>query len=81
MLISVITGVAAGALHVVGGADHLVAMAPSGIRRPRSALKNGLAWGIGHSTGVLILSSFAILIKDLVFMIDQLIKSGMESDT
>ena len=64
MLISVITGVAAGALHVVGGADHLVAMAPSGIRRPRSALKNGLAWGIGHSTGVLILSSFAILIKD-----------------
>jgi len=27
-------------------------------------LRNGLAWGIGHSAGVLILSSFAILIKD-----------------
>tara|TARA_Y100001968_G_scaffold301742_1_gene314341 strand:- start:444 stop:1115 length:672 start_codon:yes stop_codon:yes gene_type:complete len=64
MIISVITGIAAGALHVVGGADHLVAMAPSGIRHPRAALRNGLAWGIGHSAGVLILSSFAILIKD-----------------
>ena len=28
MLISLLTGIAAGAVHVVGGADHLVAMAP-----------------------------------------------------
>ncbi len=64
MLISVLTGIAAGALHVIGGADHLVAMAPSGIRHPRKALKSGLAWGVGHSAGVLILSGFAILLKD-----------------
>ena len=65
MLISIITGVAAGALHVVGGVDHLVAMAPVAMRHPRIALRNGLAWGLGHSTGVLLLSSIAILVKDL----------------
>ena len=64
MLISIFTGLAAGALHVVGGADHLIAMAPSGIRTPKQALRDGLAWGVGHSTGVLFLSSLAILIKD-----------------
>ena len=66
MLISVITGFAAGAVHVVSGADHLVAMAPTSMRSPRSALRDGLAWGVGHSTGVLILSAIGILAKDLI---------------
>ncbi len=65
MLISTLTGLIAGALHVVSGADHLVAIAPSSMGHPRSALKNGWAWGLGHSTGVLVLSLLAILIKDL----------------
>ena len=64
MLISVLTGLAAGGMHVLGGADHLVAMAPSAIRHPKLALREGLAWGLGHSMGVLILSALAILIKD-----------------
>jgi hypothetical protein len=66
MLISVLTGFAAGAVHVVSGADHMVAMAPSSIRKPRVALYEGLAWGIGHSAGVLILSILGILAKDLI---------------
>ncbi len=65
MLISIITGIAAGAIHVVGGVDHLVAMAPVATRHPRTALRNGLAWGLGHSAGVLLLSTLAILVKDL----------------
>ncbi|WP_320677235.1 hydantoin utilization protein A [Prochlorococcus sp. MIT 1300] len=65
MLISVLTGFAAGALHVVGGADHLVAMAPSSLKSPAKALKGGMAWGLGHSTGVLLLSGLAILFKDI----------------
>ena len=60
------TGFAAGAVHVVSGADHMVAMAPSSVRKPREALINGFAWGIGHSTGVLILSIFGILARDLI---------------
>tara|TARA_Y100001968_G_scaffold7127_1_gene6140 strand:- start:275 stop:943 length:669 start_codon:yes stop_codon:yes gene_type:complete len=66
MLISALTGFAAGAVHVVSGADHMVAMAPSSLRRPRSALINGLAWGIGHSAGVVILSILGLLAKDLI---------------
>ncbi len=66
MLISILTGFAAGAVHVVSGADHMVAMAPASIKKPRVALSEGLAWGIGHSAGVLILSILGILAKDLI---------------
>ena len=66
MLISVLTGFAAGAVHVVSGADHMVAMAPSAMQKPRLALMDGLGWGVGHSAGVLILSLLGILAKDLI---------------
>ncbi len=66
MVISILTGFAAGAVHVVSGADHMVAMAPSSVRKPRVALINGLAWGIGHSVGVLILSIFGIMARDVI---------------
>ncbi len=66
MMISIVTGIAAGALHVLGGADHLVAITPAALQEPKVALKNSLAWGVGHSVGVLLLSLFAILAKDLV---------------
>ncbi len=65
MLISILTGFAAGALHVVSGADHLIAIAPSALRKPSVALRGGLAWGLGHSTGVLVLATIAIALKDL----------------
>ena len=65
MLISVLTGFAAGAVHVVGGADHLVAMAPFSLRKPWPAMRAGLAWGAGHSAGVVVLALVAIAFKDL----------------
>ncbi len=65
MLISVLTGFAAGTIHVVGGADHLVAIAPKAFSRPKLALKEGIAWGVGHSIGVVVLSVIAIFLKDL----------------
>lgn len=65
MLISVLTGVAAGAVHVVGGADHLVAMAPFSLSKPWAAFRHALAWGAGHSTGVVVLALIAIGLKDL----------------
>ncbi len=64
MLLSILTGFVAGVVHVVSGADHLVAIAPSALNQPRMALKNGFSWGLGHSAGVLLLSVIAILIKD-----------------
>ena len=59
-------GLSAGIFHVLSGADHLVAMAPSSITCPKSALKNGLSWGIGHSSGIIILSIIAIFIRDVI---------------
>ena len=66
MLISILTGFAAGAVHVVGGADHLVAMAPFSLRQPLAAFRSGLAWGAGHSAGVIFLAVLAIAFNDLV---------------
>ena len=65
-MISILTGFAAGAVHVVGGADHLVAMAPFSLRKPLPALRAGLAWGAGHSAGVMLLALISIGLKDLV---------------
>ena len=61
----VLTGVLAGFIHVIGGADHLIAMAPSAINSPKKAFKNSLSWGLGHSFGVLLLAFLAIFIKDI----------------
>jgi len=65
MFVSILTGLAAGAVHVVGGADHLVAMAPFSLNRPLAACRSALAWGAGHSAGVIVLALIAIGIKDL----------------
>ena len=65
MIASIIAGISAGALHVLSGVDHLVAMAPNTFHHPRVALFKGLAWGLGHSTGIIILSIIAVLINDL----------------
>ena len=65
MIISILTGFTAGAVHVVSGADHLVGVAPSSLQKPRKAIRNALSWGIGHSAGVISLSAIAILAKDL----------------
>ncbi|MDC2988411.1 indole-3-glycerol phosphate synthase TrpC, partial [bacterium] len=49
----------------VSGADHLIAMAPAAINNPQKALKNSFSWGLGHSSGVLLLAFLAIFIKDI----------------
>ena len=36
----ILTGIFAGFVHVVSGADHLIAMAPAAINNPQKALKN-----------------------------------------
>ena len=61
----ILTGVLAGFVHVISGADHLIAMVPAAINNPRKALKNSFSWGLGHSSGVLLLAFLAIFIKDI----------------
>jgi len=61
----ILTGIVAGFVHVVSGADHLIAMTPAAINNPQKALKNSFSWGLGHSSGVLLLAFLAIFIKDI----------------
>ncbi len=61
----ILTGILAGFVHVVSGADHLIAMAPSAITSPKTAMKNSISWGLGHSSGVIFLAVLAILLKDI----------------
>ena len=65
MQVVILTGILAGFIHVVSGADHLIAMAPSAINNPKIALKNSFSWGLGHSSGVVLLAVSAIFIKDI----------------
>jgi len=65
MGVPILTGLAAGAVHVVGGADYLVAMAPFSLKRPLDACHSALAWGAGHSAGVIVLDLIATGIKGL----------------
>jgi hypothetical protein len=61
----ILTGIFAGFVHVVSGADHLIAMAPAAINNPQKALKNSFSWSLGHSSGILLLAFLAIFIKDI----------------
>src|SRR5580765_6930289 len=51
-MIAALTGAIAGAVHVWSGPDHLAAIAPLAVRRPRRAWLPGMRWGLGHSAGV-----------------------------
>ena len=65
MQIVILTGILAGLVHVVSGVDHLIAMAPTAIASPKIAIRNSISWGLGHSSGVIVLAVLAIFIKDI----------------
>lgn len=52
VLEAVAIGSAAGAAHVLTGADHLAVVAPLAAGRGRGAWRTGLRWGLGHAAGV-----------------------------
>tara|TARA_B100001989_G_scaffold242229_1_gene208802 strand:+ start:109 stop:780 length:672 start_codon:yes stop_codon:yes gene_type:complete len=64
----ILTGTIAGFVHVISGADHLIAMAPAAINNPQKAQANSFSWGLGHSSGVLLLAFLAIFIKDITHL-------------
>ena len=71
MFEAIYVGFGLGILHVLAGADHLIAMTPASFASPKEALKNGFSWGIGHSLGVIILTFLAIFIQDNSLKIEQ----------
>jgi len=65
-MIAIITGMIAGAVHVVTGPDHLTAVAPLAVRRPRRAWVPGVRWGLGHSAGVALVGLLSLWLRDLI---------------
>jgi sulfite exporter TauE/SafE len=66
MLVEVVAGLAAGALHVWSGPDHLAAVAPLAVRGRRRSWAVGMRWGIGHSAGVAAVALFLVWARGLV---------------
>lgn len=63
-MISVVTGLVLGAIHVVSGPDHLAAIAPFAAESRRKAWEIGLRWGIGHAGGVMFIGVLSLLLRD-----------------
>jgi len=63
-MISVLTGLVAGAIHVVSGPDHLAAVAPFAVESQRKPWVIGLRWGVGHAGGVLFIGLLFLLLRD-----------------
>lgn len=62
-MIAVITGLVAGLIHVLTGPDHLTAIAPLAVRRPKGAWIPGVRWGLGHSSGVAVVGLLALWLR------------------
>lgn len=60
----VIAGLVAGSLHVVSGPDHLAALAPLAVDRPREGALIGARWGLGHGLGVAALGGLGLLARE-----------------
>lgn len=65
-MFAALTGLAAGAFHVLAGPDHLAAVAPMAAADDRPAWRAGLAWGIGHTAGVLVVGALLVTFRALL---------------
>ncbi len=65
-MIPLVTGLAAGILHVFSGVDHLAALAPIAVQNPSRAGRIGGFWGLGHGIGVAVVGGVGLLLRSLV---------------
>lgn len=65
-MLALLTGLAAGFLHVLSGPDHLAAVAPLAVRGHRRAWVAGVRWGLGHSAGVTLVGVLALALREVL---------------
>ena len=59
-------GTLASMLHVISGPDHLAAVTPLAVESERKAWKVGLAWGMGHLFGMLLIGVLFLIFKEYI---------------
>ena len=59
-------GFLAGFLHVLMGPDHLAAVSPLAVENKNKSWWVGFKWGLGHTSGVLIVGIFVFLFRELI---------------
>lgn len=68
-------GLAAGCLHTLAGPDHLAALTPLTIgRNPLTAGVLGSLWGLGHSSGQLVLGLGMMLANEKFHQVHALLR-------
>jgi sulfite exporter TauE/SafE len=65
-MIAVFTGLWMGLMHVLTGPDHLTAIAPLAVRRPKRSWVPGVRWGLGHSAGVALVGVLSLWLRELL---------------
>lgn len=63
LMLSVVSGLLAGMVHVLSGPDHLAAVGPLAVDSRTAAWRIGVRWGIGHAGGVTLVGLLAILLR------------------
>lgn len=65
-MLQLITGISAAIAHVLSGPDHLAAVTPLAIESKKKSWWIGMAWGIGHTTGMLLIGLLFLLFRDFI---------------
>lgn len=66
MILASLSGLIAGTVHVASGPDHLAAIAPLAAEERIGSWKIGFRWGLGHTSGVLIVGLLSILLREVL---------------
>jgi hypothetical protein len=64
VILTALSGLVAGAFHVLSGPDHLAAVAPLAASDRDRSMRAGWTWGLGHAAGVMAVAALAVLLRD-----------------
>jgi sulfite exporter TauE/SafE len=65
-MIALLSGMVAGLGHVFAGPDHLAAVAPLAVEGKQKAWAAGLRWGLGHSSGVIVVGLLFLWLRGIL---------------